>query len=145
LELVRWRGTPELPGLMMALAAGGRCNGMIQRVPQGEEAPAIHKLVLREISVAEDIGMARWIRVRDQESTKTALVFWAGPKGLGIVHGLPLEVVAWRLAHACGHYGSSAEYLYNTVVKLEEHGIRDRNLWRLQEMVADIVRAWPTS
>ena len=32
---------------------------------------------------------------------------------------------------------SCASYLYNTVAKLEEFGIHDRNLWRLQELVAE--------
>jgi len=32
--------------------------------------------------------------------------------------------------------GSCAEYLHNTIVDLHAHGIRDRNLWRLQELVA---------
>jgi cation transport regulator ChaC len=27
-------------------------------------------------------------------------------------------------------------YLYQTVVKLEEHGIHDRRMWELQELVA---------
>ncbi len=45
------------------------------------------------------------------------------------------------LARACGHIGSGAEYLYNTVSHLEAFGIHDRNLWRLQELVADEVRA----
>jgi len=42
----------------------------------------------------------------------------------------PLEKVANVLARACGHVGSGAEYLYNTVSHLEEFGIHDRNLWR---------------
>ena len=50
---------------------------------------------------------------------------------------LPLIRVAHILARACGHIGSGAAYLYQTVSKLEEFGIRDRNLWRLQELVAD--------
>jgi len=45
------------------------------------------------------------------------------------------------LARACGHVGSGAEYLYNTVSHLEEFGIRDRNLWRLQQLVADEIRS----
>jgi len=49
--------------------------------------------------------------------------------------------VASILARACGHIGSGAEYLYNTVSHLEAFGIHDRNLWRLQELVADEVRA----
>ncbi len=38
---------------------------------------------------------------------------------------------------ACGHAGSCAEYLYDTVSHLETLGIRDRNLWRLQLLVAE--------
>jgi ChaC-like protein len=50
---------------------------------------------------------------------------------------LPPEEVADVLAKAYGHWGSGAEYLHNTVAHLEEHGIRDRNLWRLQALVAE--------
>ncbi|TIT72477.1 MAG: gamma-glutamylcyclotransferase, partial [Mesorhizobium sp.] len=32
-------------------------------------------------------------------------------------------------------------YLYNTVSHLETFGIHDRNLWRLQELVADEIRS----
>jgi cation transport protein ChaC len=48
--------------------------------------------------------------------------------------------VADVLAGACGHWGSCAEYLHNTVAHLEEHGIRDRNLWRLQALVAERIK-----
>jgi cation transport protein ChaC len=34
-----------------------------------------------------------------------------------------------------------AEYLYATVQKLEELGIRDHHLWRLQALVADRIDA----
>ena len=38
--------------------------------------------------------------------------------------------------------GSCAMYLYQTVAKLEEHGIHDRRMWHLQELVAaEIARA----
>ena len=40
-----------------------------------------------------------------------------------------------------GHGGSCAEYLYNTVMHLEERGIHDRNLWRLQQLVAERIAA----
>jgi cation transport protein ChaC len=51
------------------------------------------------------------------------------------------EETAAVLARACGHWGSGAEYLRNTVEKLAEHGIYDRNLWRLQALVAEKIRA----
>lgn len=65
------------------------------------------------------------------------LVFWAGPRGPGVLRGLPLEEAARRIARACGPRGSNVEYLRNTVALLEEHGIRDANLRRLQRLVAE--------
>jgi cation transport protein ChaC len=142
IELTRWRGSPDRPGLMMALAPGGRCNGVLLQLPDENTREEVSKLVRREITVQEDLGMARWIRVDTDEGSTSALVFWAGPKGRGIEHRLPLETVAHRIAHACGHAGSCAEYLHNTVAHLEERGIRDRNLWRLQDLVAAEIRSW---
>ena len=57
------------------------------------------------------------------------------------VGGLPAEEIANALATAVGHWGSMAEYLHNTVKHLEELGIGDRLLWRLQEMVAERIEA----
>lgn len=55
----------------------------------------------------------------------------------GYVGKLAPEEIAEILAKACGHWGSGAEYLFNTVCKLEERGIHDRYLWQLQRLVAD--------
>jgi len=81
------------------------------------------------------------VRTQGGETIR-ALTFWAGGKSPRIIRPLPpLQDVAPVLARACGHRGSCAEYLYNTVVHLAEFGIRDRNLWRLQEMVAREIEA----
>jgi len=88
----------------------------------------------------EDLTMVRWVTVQTDTGPVRALVFWAGPKGDGIALKLPLGRVAWILARACGHVGSCASYLYNTVAKLEEFGIHDQNLWRLQELVAGEIK-----
>ena len=47
--------------------------------------------------------------------------------------------VALTLASAYGDWGSGADYLYNTVHNLTQHSIHDRHLWRLQEMVAEVI------
>ncbi len=143
MELTGWRGTPEQPGLMMALDRGGRCDGVALRLSDEARLEELKRVVRREIVAEEDLDMVRWIPVETGQGRLRALVFWAGPTGKGISLKLPLERVAWVLARACGHAGSCAEYLYNTVSHLEELGIRDKNLWRLQELVADeIVRLY---
>ena len=34
LRLTRWRGTKQQPGLMLVLDRGGRCKGLLQRLPR---------------------------------------------------------------------------------------------------------------
>ncbi|MBY3425464.1 gamma-glutamylcyclotransferase [Rhizobium laguerreae] len=137
LEMTRWRGTSKQPGLMMALDRGGRCNGILFRLSNDDRLFQVRRLLRREVKSLADTATVRWIRVDTARGPVRALVFWAGPKGVRAFRKLPLETVAGVLARACGHGGSGAEYLYRTVKHLEERGIRDSNLWRLQEMVAD--------
>ncbi|TIX95489.1 MAG: gamma-glutamylcyclotransferase, partial [Mesorhizobium sp.] len=118
-----------------------RCDGVIYRLPEGEKPLQIEKLLRREIDDHESVGSVRWLPVRTAQGTLSALGFWVGVTGRGTSLNQPLENVARVLARACGHVGSGAEYLYNTVSHLEEFGIRDRNLWRLQELVADEIRS----
>jgi cation transport protein ChaC len=140
LDMIRWRGSAEQPGLMMALERGGRCDGVVYRLPDGDKPAQIERLLRREISDHESVGSVRWLPVHTPQGLSRALGFWVGVKGRGTSLNQPLERVAQVLARACGHIGSGAEYLYNTVSHLEAFGIRDRNLWRLQELVADEIR-----
>ncbi len=136
LKMHRWRGSPEQLGLMLALERGGRCDGVIYRVRADDRLDQIRRMLHREIRFQENRDMVRWITVKTDAGPRRVMVFWAGPKGPRILSRLPLDQVAHILARACGPIGSCAEYLFNTVHHLEEFGIRDRNLWRLQQMVA---------
>lgn len=143
IKLTRWRGSPAKPGLMMALERGGNCPGLLLRLPDEARDEVLTTLVKREIPHREGADMARWSQIETARGRLPALVFWTGPTGPHIEHGLPLPTVARRLAHACGHGGSGAEYLFNTVKGLEAAGIHDHSLWRLQELVADEIASWP--
>lgn len=140
LQLTRWRGSPTQPGLMMGLKRGGSCKGMIHRIDDADRRGALIALLKREIGCDEDLTGVRWIKVKTEIGAAGALAFWAEPEGLEDWVNVPLPEVAHILARACGHVGSGAAYLYHTVAKLDELGIRDRNLWRLQQMVADEIR-----
>jgi len=136
LRMTRWRGSETQPGLMMALRRGGQCNGIAYRLSDTDRIGQIRRMIRREVGTLEDASTIRWITVETDEGPLRALVFWAGPKGERVVAKQSLSSVAQILARACGHMGSCAEYLYLTVQHLEMKGIRDRNLWLLQEMVA---------
>ncbi len=144
IEIRGFRGTPDAPGLMMALMAGGRCSGLALEVADARSEEVVDGLVRRETPFVENERDWRWISVETGRGKANALVFWAGPSGPSIRRGLPLETVAAQMARACGYRGSCAEYLRNTILSLENHGIRDRNLWALQRLVAqEIDRHFP--
>ena len=102
------------------------------------------ELLEREIDAKPPTNVARWVPVKSERGPAIALTFVADARGPAYAGRLPLEEVASITARAAGHWGSSAAYLQRTVAKLEEHGIRDRNLWRLQRLVAEhILSAHP--
>jgi cation transport protein ChaC len=140
MRLTRWRGTNEVPGLMMALDRGGSCGGIAFRLPDADHMGQLTRLLARETDGTPPTNVPRWIRAQTSRGPVTALAFVVSAAGANYAGRLPLPVVAGTLARAAGHWGSGAAYLHNTVRHLLEHGIRDRNLWALQELVAEDIR-----
>lgn len=143
MRLTRWRGTREVPGLMMALDRGGACTGVAYRLPDADHLGQLMRLLARETDGTPPTNMPRWIKLESAQGPLTALAFVASPLGANYAGRPPLAEVAHTLARAAGHWGSGAAYLHNTVRHLEEHGIRDRNLWLLQELVAAEIQRLP--
>ena len=128
----------------MALDYGGCCHGVAFRLPEGNDHAQMLRLLRREASYKEDLPSFRWIDVQSGSHKFRALTFWAAPRSKGNYVDLPLEEQAERLVRAAGHLGTSTEYIYNTIVKLEKFGIHDSYLWRQQELVAgEIMRMHP--
>ena len=134
LDIVRWRATPQQPGLMMALDYGGGCHGVAFRLSDGDYHAQMLRLLRREASYKEDLPSIRWIEVQTGAKKFRALTFWAAPRSKGYYVDLSLEEQTQRLARAAGHLGTSAEFLHNTIVKLAIH---NSYLWRLQKLVAE--------
>lgn len=132
----RFRGSEDRPGLMMALDRGGQCTGVAFRLPDAAIEENLHRLVRREVSMVPSAFPARWIRVHGDDGPLQALTFAINRKSGRYISGLEEDVLVDVLASACGFRGSMAEYIHATVLKLEELGIRDRHLWRLQHLVA---------
>jgi cation transport protein ChaC len=141
MDMQRWRGSADNPGLMMAVIRGGTCRGVAYRLPEASRRELIFQMIFRETSYTEDWNTIRWLDVETDAGRVRALAFWALANGSPHIARYPHPEAAKRIAHACGHIGSNAAYLYNTVSKLAEFGIRDRNLWQLQGLVAAEIRA----
>ena len=136
IQLTRFRGTPEQPGLMMSLTPGGSCRGALLRITGASVERDLRKLWRREMTVKPPNTPPRWVTAKANGVDVRAIVFAANRNGANFVGGLTNEQIADVLCKAAGHWGSGAEYLMQTVDQLERLGIRDANLWRLQRLVA---------
>jgi cation transport protein ChaC len=132
----RYRGSLDTPGIMLALDRGGQCRGMVYRLPEAGLEAELHKLIRREMSMVPSAFPWRFIDVVAVDGPRRALTFAMNRNSGRYIAGLSDEALAEILATAVGFRGSMAEYLFSTTAKLEELGIHDRNLWRLQELVA---------
>ena len=136
MRIIQYRATPDEPGLMMALDRGGQCKGVVFRLNPEAMEDQLHKLARREMRTLPSNNTPKWVTAETDRGPVRALAFVMNREGPSYVGRQPLDQTVRMLARACGHVGSCAEYLYNTVAHLEELGIHDRHLWMLQERVA---------
>jgi glutathione-specific gamma-glutamylcyclotransferase len=141
IRLARFRGTPDRPGLMMGLDQGGQCRGMAFRLPADQVRTSLGVLFRREMVVKPGSNAPRWLAVETDDGPIRALGFVINRRSPHYAGRLAPDDVAEIVATAAGHWGSCAEYLRETVARLEELGIHDRNLWRLQALVAERITA----
>jgi len=133
------RGTPERPGLVFALVAGGSCRGVVYRIARSRAERELERLWLREMPTG--VYDPRWLPCRTPAGPVRALAFTldrASPSHTGVIpDGEMLEI----LRHARGRYGSTLDYLLETAACLRERGIRDREIERLERLARRIAAA----
>lgn len=132
-----YRASIDRPGLMLALDRGGECAGVVYRLPADSVAENLDKLVRREVFGLPSPMVPRWLNVQTNEGPVRAVAFVMDRNSGLYAGGVEINEVARALATAAGERGTMAEYLYSTVKHLEERGIHDGHLWRLQELVAE--------
>jgi cation transport protein ChaC len=137
----RYRGNAQTPGVMMALDRGGVCKGVVYRLPEEGLEEELHKLIRRELSQLPASFPWRWVNVITSDGGPMQAMTFAMDRNSTRYLKLTENEIVDVLASASGFRGSMAEYLFSTVSKLEELGIHDRNLWRLQEKVAARIEA----
>lgn len=133
LWMPRSRGTPDYPGLMLALDRGGCCRGVAFRLD--ERAAAEELLLLWRREMLSGAYHARWVGARTAEGDVRAIVFVANRSHSRFTGALPPAEVAERLALAHGARGSCADYFFKTVDHLAALGFHDASLERLRDGV----------
>jgi cation transport protein ChaC len=127
----RFRGNPAAPGYTLSLDRGGQCKGMVYRLPRENLAANIEGLLRKEPPFPP-----RWLTVVTPEGPVRAFAFTHPGKAIGYAGHLSDEAVADALARAVGMVGSMAHYVYMTAQHLEQLGLCDDRLWRMQALIA---------
>jgi cation transport protein ChaC len=128
---LRYRGNPEAPGVMLSMDRGGQCQGKVLHMPEEGLAAALEDLLRHEPPLPP-----AWVRAQTPQGEVRAIAFVNRRDFVGYCGGMCEDEVADRLASAVGMWGSMAEYLMNTVRHLEEMGIHDAYLSRIEAKVA---------
>lgn len=123
------RGTPECPGLVFCLLAGGSCQGMVFRIARKEAEGVLKRLWEREMPIP--VYAPRWLPCRTSQGTVKALSFTlahASPSHTGELTAQQYQSI---FSQATGRYGTTHDYAQRTLDGLRAVGITDRRLERL--------------
>lgn len=127
------RGTPETPGLMLALEPGGSCTGVALRIAAVDRETELGSVWTREMITGA--YRARWVRLTSAAGALRALTFVANPASPRYVGRPSAAVAAHHLARAEGPLGTSRAYLEALVHQLDALGLADRAMRRLHRDV----------
>lgn len=134
----RMRGSPSAPGRMLSLDKGGECWGVALRM-----APTNLVSGLVDLLKKEPPHPPEWVQVHTETGQLPALAFVVNAEW-EMYQPEPTEgELADILATAVGHVGSMADYVLKTVTLLEEAGIHDPHMWRMQELIAERLERLP--
>lgn len=137
---IRYRGTPERPGLVVGLDRGGSCRGIAYRIPTGQRFPIWEYLVEREM--VTNVYRPATLPVRLDDGRRVmAVTFVVRRHHPQYVGGLSDEETARIIAQGVGDKGTSREYFANTVRHLDQLGIKEGRLHRILRLVDELEAA----
>lgn len=136
IRLIAGRGTPEQPGRMLSLEAGGSTQGVALRLSSDTLGEELRILWIREMVT----GAYRptWAPVTLDDGTQvSAIAFVAEPDGLQYEADARAASIAPLMAVATGLFGSNAEYVFQLQRALSACGLRDPYI---DELAAELTR-----
>ncbi|MBI3453432.1 MAG: gamma-glutamylcyclotransferase [Rhodospirillales bacterium] len=126
---IRYRGTPEKPGLVLGLDHGGACRGIAYRIAGSGVENAMSYLWDREMQNQSYI--CRTLRLHIAGGAVTGRAFVIDRKNPNYARKLPFKRTVELILQGHGQRGTCRAYLENTVRHLDKLGIPDRGLHEL--------------
>jgi len=127
------RGSPERPGLMLALEPGGSCHGVAYRLAPEQVLTELDVLWRREMGSLSYRPV--WVSAHTTSGIEHAITFAVNRGHERYIRDLSLNETARLLAQGAGPLGLCCDYLFATVAHLRELGLRDRRLEALEAQV----------
>lgn len=127
------RGTPERPGLVFGLLAGGCCHGVVFRIPKEEGRRVMALLWAREMKMA--IYDPKWLSCQTTHGPVSALTFTLSKRSPSHTGVLTPEEYRRIFTEASGIYGTTYDYAHRTLEELKRNNIRDRGLEKLLKLI----------
>jgi glutathione-specific gamma-glutamylcyclotransferase len=121
------RGTPEQPGLVLALDRGGSCSGIAFRLAAEGALLHLEALWRREMAMAS--YRPAWLPCALADGRRVDALAFVMRRDVATYTGkLSDEVVSTVFDCACGRYGTTLDYVSRTVEALRKSGMPDRAL-----------------
>ena len=127
------RGSPDAPGLVLALDKGGSVKGCVYRIKAEMAAEELDILWRREM--LNNSYCPRWLQVRTEKGTVRALAFTIRHDSPSFAPKMSDEKTAQYIARAEGFVGPCKEYLFETTQALRQEGMPDAMMDRLTALV----------
>jgi cation transport protein ChaC len=127
---IQYRGTPERPGLVLALDRGGSCRGLAFRVAAEHAEATRAYLWAREMPT--EAYQARQVPVRLADGRRVAALAFVARRGhCQYLRPENDEQAAGLVVQGQGPRGSALDYLRNVVRHLDQFGITEGALHRV--------------
>ena len=138
---VEHRGTPERPGLVLALEETGEasCSGIAFLPDPATAAQTLAGLRARELVTDAYLERVCEVDLMDGRRVR-ALTYVMDRDHVQYARGLTLDEQAQIISRATGGRGPNTDYLRATVAALHDQGIADEELAELERRVAALSR-----
>ncbi len=133
LHLTIGRGSPEKPGLMLALDHGGSCKGIAFKIAADKVESETEILWMREM--ISGAYQPQRLTIYTEKGPVCGFTFTVNQAHERYLGGLDLKATAKAISEGEGQLGSCKDYLFNTVNGLLELGVHDSYLKRLQKIL----------
>ena len=128
-----YRGTRERPGLVLGLDRGGSCRGIAYRLPEATLAAEIDLIWTREMTGF--VYHMTPLKIVTARGPVSGYAFTVRRDSRDYTGRLALEATARIIATSKGDRGTGRDYLANTIRHLDELGIADPALHRIEALV----------